>query len=143
MTKITVIPIQRRKTHPIEIDDKILHYDSKAKILGMTYTTWGLHTQVNNRRRIATGTLQRLRAFRQLSTKSRLRLFKTIVRPQFLYPITPLHSAHPIKNANQQIAVNPELGAQVRGRTAGNFYPSHENSILMAFNLSFILYIVC
>ena len=92
MTKFKILKISRRKTHPVIVNDRLIDYASNVRILGMTYSSLGLKPQVTARREIANRTLNRLQRFRTLSSDNKRRLYKTIVRPQLLYPIVPLNT---------------------------------------------------
>ena len=75
----------------------------------MTYSTFGLKPQVTSRRAIATTTLNKLQRFRTLSSDSKRRLYKTIVRPQLLYPIVPLNTLSTTQTRRLQQVQNRAL----------------------------------
>ena len=83
---------QQHTTHPIIADEQIIPYTNKATALGLTFSTRSITPQITTRRAMAMRTLNRLQRFRSLSTNNKRRLYKTIIRPQLLYPIIPLNT---------------------------------------------------
>ena len=92
MHKFQTLNIARRTTHPIITDEQIISYTNKATVLGLTFSTRSITPQITTRRAMAMKTLKRLQRFRNLSTNNKRRLYKTIIRPQLLYPIIPLNT---------------------------------------------------
>ena len=92
MHKFQTLNIARRTTHPIIADEQIIPYTNKATALGLTFSTRSITPQITTRRAMAMRTLNRLQRFRNLSTNNKRRLYKTIIRPQLLYPIIPLNT---------------------------------------------------
>ena len=92
MHKFQTLNIARRTTHPIIADEQIIIYTNKATALGLTFSTRSITPQITTRRAMAMRTLNRLQRFRNLSTNNKRRLYKTIIRPQLLYPIIPLNT---------------------------------------------------
>ena len=64
--------ISRRNTAPVIIDRKEINYTNKTKILGMTYSTQEISSQVQTRKAMAMKTLTKLQRFRNLSEKKTL-----------------------------------------------------------------------
>ena len=91
MHKFQTLNIARRTTHPIIADEQIIPYTSKSTALGLTFSKRSITPQITTRRAMAMRTLNRLQRFRNLSTNNK-RLYKTIIRPQLLYPIIPLNT---------------------------------------------------
>ena len=109
LTKFKILKINRHKTHPVIVDDQLIDYTNNIRLLGMTYSTFGLKPQVTSRRAIANNTLNRLQRFRTLSSDSKRRLYKTIVRPQLLYPIVPLNTLSTAQTRRLQQVQNRAL----------------------------------
>ena len=96
-------------THPIIVNRNQIDYTTTIKILGMTYAAFGLKPQVTSRRAIANNTLNKLQRFRTLSPTNKRRLYKTIVRPQLLYPIVPLNTLSTAQTRRLQQVQNRAL----------------------------------
>ena len=92
INKFQIMNVSRRNTTPVIVNRKEINYTNKTKILGMTYSTHSISSQVEIRKAMAMKTLTRLQRFRNLSEKNKRKLYLTIVRPQLLYPIIPLNS---------------------------------------------------
>ena len=92
-TKFTLLPISRRKTAIVSVDDKIIPYKSQGKVLGLSISTRGFQTQIKQRTAVAKRRLLKLNRFKKLSTKNKLLLYTSTVRAALLYPIIPLHTA--------------------------------------------------
>ena len=96
------------KTHPIIADEQIIPYTNKATALGLTFSTRSITPQITTHRAMAMRTLNRLQRFRKLSTNNK-RLYKTIIRPQLLYPIIPLNTISPSSYRKLQQVQNKAL----------------------------------
>ena len=101
--------ISRRNTAPVIINRKEINYTNKTKILGMTYSTHGISPQFEIRIAMAMKTLTRLQRFWNLFEKNKRKLYLTIVRPQFLYPIIPLNSISKTAHKKLQKVQNKAL----------------------------------
>lgn len=91
-SKFTIIPMNRRKTEDIIIDDKLFPYTNKGKILGLNISTNGIAPQIVTRRAMALAQLNKLYRFRHLSTKNKRLLYMATVRSTLTYPTIPLHT---------------------------------------------------
>lgn len=90
--KFKIIPISRRKTQDITIGNRTHTYTNSGKMLGLTFTTWGITKQGQIRASIAKHNLQKLYRFRKLSTRNKLKLYNSTVRSALIYPTIPLHT---------------------------------------------------
>jgi len=92
-TKFTIVPISRRRTDEITLDnDKTLPYSTKGKLLGLNFNTYGITPQTKIRTEIGRSNLDKLIRFRHLSTTLKRRLYITTVRSALIYPTIPLHT---------------------------------------------------
>lgn len=90
--KFVVVPISRNKTQQIYIDDKLIDYSNRGKVLGLTIASKGILHQVPIRKAIANKNLTKIFRFRNLNIKNKLKLYKTLVRSTLIYPIIPLNT---------------------------------------------------
>ena len=104
MHKFQTLNIARHTTHPIITDKQIISYTNKATVLGPTFTTSSFTQKKlpTTRRVMAMKTLNRyrLQRFRNISANNKRRLYKTIIRPQLLYPIISLNSVNTISHSS-------------------------------------------
>lgn len=91
-TKFTVIPISRRKTADISIDNTIIPYKNSGTVLGLHFNTHGFTPQIAHRKGIATANLNKLARFSNLPPRTKKKLYLTYVRPALIYPIIPIHT---------------------------------------------------
>ena len=90
-TKTKVIPIGRRKTGDIILDNgDIMYYDQEGVILGLKISTTGYKTHVTNRVNKAKAELTKLFRFRELSTRNKRKLYLSLIRPILTYPTIPM-----------------------------------------------------
>ena len=107
--KFKIIPISRRLTDPINIDGNRLSYTTEGKVLGLKLTTTGITRQVEYRRQIALANLNKIQRFNRLKTKTKLRLYKALVRPALTYPIIPMNTYCPSNMKKLQRVQNRAL----------------------------------
>ena len=129
----------RRTNNPIH---------KKATVVGLTFSTRSITPQITTRRALAMKTLNRLQRFRNISTNNERRLYKTIIRPQLLYPIIPLntisHSSYrklqQVQNKALRFIENTKLTDRIPSTTlhtrnelpAINTYPQTSNRCMEA-----------
>ena len=92
-TKFKIIPISRRITHDIFIDNTHIPYTPQGKVLGLNLSTNGISNQINIRKNIASANLNKLYRFKHLSCTNKRKLYIALVRSALTYPIIPLHTA--------------------------------------------------
>ena len=90
--KFQIIPIGRRNTTQIKIDQQDYEYTPHGKILGLNFNTWGIKNQVTTRKQIARDSLGKLYRFRDLSQQNKLKLYKSLVQSALIYPVIPLNT---------------------------------------------------
>ena len=88
--KFKLVSMAKTKTEKITIDGQELPYAPEATILGLTLTRTGINTHFKNRLRKARYQRKKLRRFRNLRTKIKVQLYKSLLRPVMEYPIVPL-----------------------------------------------------
>ena len=92
--KFCIIPISRRNTENIEIDDQILEYQNKGTVLGLNISTYGISSQIAKRKAIANCNLDKILRFKNLSRESKTKLYKSMVLSALIYPTVPLNTAY-------------------------------------------------
>lgn len=90
--KFTLIPISRRKTANISVDGEPYPYSQKGKVLGLSFTGYGLSSQVPRRCKIAKTNLSKLLRFQGLSMQIKRKLYIAMVRSALTYPAIPLNT---------------------------------------------------
>ena len=91
-SKFIIIPISRRNTWDIFIDDTYIPYSRRGKMLGLNLTTYGFSNQTKIRRAIATSQLTKLNRFSRLNITNKRKLYLALVRSALTYPVIPLHT---------------------------------------------------
>ena len=92
LSKFEVIAIGNRRMPSINIDGEVTHYKETIKLLGMwiKYNNF-FAKQVKCNAGRANEELQKLKRFRNLKKKLKIRLYKTIVLPHLTNPAAPLN----------------------------------------------------
>jgi len=90
INKFKLIPIARRNSQPITINNTNIPYTHTGNILGLQFTSTGFTTHVKQRITQAKTTLTKLKRFSCCTPQTKLRLYKTTVRPILEYTAIPL-----------------------------------------------------
>ena len=88
--KFQIISVSAVKPVDIEIDNQIIPFKQSATILGLTINTRGTSVHLRGRTGYAKTQVQKLKRFKDMSTNTRLYLYKTLIRPILEYPIIPI-----------------------------------------------------
>ena len=80
------MPISRIKTSDITINNNILQYTNKGKILGLTFNTRGIIPQIKIHREIANDNLTKLYRFHNLISRNKQKLYNALVISALIYP---------------------------------------------------------
>ena len=89
--KFTIIPISRKKTTDIIVNNEQLRYSSTGKVLGLNFNPQGIIPQVKVRTAIAKNNLSKLHRFSNLSQRNKTKLYNSLVRSALIYPPVPLN----------------------------------------------------
>lgn len=93
IAKFKVIPIGRKKTAEVKVNNHIYQYSTKGKVLGLTITSSGYIEHINNRINLAASNLRSLFVLRDLSVANKKKIYSAIVRSTLTYPTIPIHIA--------------------------------------------------
>jgi hypothetical protein len=107
--KFKIIPISRRITSDIRINDQHFPYTTHGTVLGLNFSTHGFCSQVSIRQKIASSNLSKLYRFMHLSPTTKRRLYLAFVRSALIYPIIPLHTMSPTSISKLQKVQNRAL----------------------------------
>jgi hypothetical protein len=107
--KFKIIPVSRRKTSDIYIEDQYFPYTSHGTVLGLKFSTNGFSSQITSRQAIAYKNLNKLYRFTHLSLTTKLKLYLAFVRSALLYPVIPLHTLSPTAISKLQRVQNKAL----------------------------------
>ena len=88
--KFQLISISSTSPSDVVVDNTLMPFKRQAKILGLTLTTRGLTSHIRERKMQANTQLTKLKRFRKLNTKTKLNLYKTLIRPIMEYPAIPI-----------------------------------------------------
>ena len=77
-TKFKLISITKRKPNDVEVEGERIPFARTSTVLGLTLRGSGLNTHITQRLIMAKAQRAKLRRFRKLSTKSKMRFFKTL-----------------------------------------------------------------
>jgi hypothetical protein len=91
-SKFSIIPINRRNTEDIFLENQHIPYTNRGKILGLSISSWGIASQIAVRKGTANSNLNKLNRFRHLSPQNKRLLYMATVRSALTYPTIPLHT---------------------------------------------------
>ena len=91
-SKFAIITVGFYKAPNIVIDNTLIPYSLEAKLLGHTITRNNFYVKQIKKNTIkANAELKKLKRFRNLKIKLKIRLYKALILPLLTYPITPLN----------------------------------------------------
>ena len=90
--KFDIIALNRQNKAPIIINDRIIPYKSKGKILGLTFSDFSIKPHIAIRIFSAKNKLTKLQKFKNLTTHNKLKLYKTIILPTLTFPTVPINT---------------------------------------------------
>ena len=107
--KFTIIPAARCNPPLITINGTDLPYSHLGTMLGLTINTRGTHTHVKQRIARARVALAKLQRFSRCHPRTKIKLYKTTVRPILEYPPIPLVAMSHSQTLKMQIIQNRAL----------------------------------
>ena len=135
--KFKLIAITFRKTEPVTINNSIIPYTNRAKVLGLDFNPRGFSPHIAIRTITAKHRLSKLNRFRHLNESNKRLLYIATVRSSLIYPTIPLHTL-----ANSQIKklqrVQNKATRFITGNTLSNRIDSitlHNSTLLDPINV--------
>lgn len=104
--KFQIISAGTCRHKQLHTQDATIEYSTTAKVLGLKITNTGYSAHVKERIHIANSTLTRMYRFRNIKQKTKKKLYTTLIRPQLIYPVIPLHSISTTQQKNMQRVQN-------------------------------------
>ena len=134
MDKFQIIPISKRIPADIIVEGTRLQYSQTGKVLGLTLKRNGSSAHAKERVRQAGAQLTRLRRFNRLETKTKIHLYKALIRPILEYPPVPLHTISKTQKLNIQKIQNRAILWATNNPRGTALEPLHEALNLEAMN---------
>ena len=94
---------------PINVEGKLIPFSNEVKTLGLTLKRTGIIAHINNRVLQAKLQTNKLKRFNKMREKTKLHLYKALVRPILKYPIIPNAIASRPNMLNMQRVQNKNL----------------------------------
>lgn len=88
--KFRLISISSREPHEVSMNGEPLQFDRNATVLGLTISRTGLSTHLTKRLQQAKAVRTKLKRFKKLKTKTKIHLYKALMRPVIEYPVVPI-----------------------------------------------------
>ncbi len=107
--KFKIIPMAQYKQMKIKVNDKEIDTCKEGKLLGLKIQSTGIVGHCANVKNKGNAVLTNLRRFRNLSTKVKTTLIKTLLIPILEYPPIPLCSVSLHQKKNLQTVLNKAL----------------------------------
>ena len=80
-SKLSTILLTRINTADTDIGNDHYEYTYKGKILGLTSSSRGIHTQIRGRKTITDRNLTKLNRFRNVNIQNKRKQYKSLIRP--------------------------------------------------------------
>ena len=110
LTKFAVLSISKSRPSPIYMNDgRRIQFKSEIKILGLTLKRTGFVQHITNRIIIAKRQTKKIKRFVKLKTKTKMNLYKALVRPTIEYPVVPLSLASASQISKMQKVQNQNI----------------------------------
>ena len=117
--KFQLLSVSSTKPKDVYVEGTKVPHKSSIKILGMTFTTYGLSNHIKQRKNLADKQLLKLKRFKNLDYKLKVQLFTTMIRPVIEYPVTPICVASKTNIQKLQKTQNKALRACWPGDVIG------------------------
>ena len=109
-SKFNIITIGFYKAPNIVIQNTVIPYSLQTKLLGLTFRRNNFYVkQVDNISKRANAELKKLKRFRNLKRKLKIRLHKSLILPLLTYPIVPLNICSNTQINKLQIVQNKAI----------------------------------
>lgn len=92
LAKFTVLPLATYNPAPLLVDGDVVDFRPRGSLLGLAISTRGYTSHVTQRVVRARAALVKLYRFRELDTRLKLHLVKSLVLPILTYPPIPTHA---------------------------------------------------
>lgn len=90
--KFKIVPIMKKKLEPIIVDDEHYPYSDNTTTLGLKITRNGYSTFFTEKKHKAQAALTNLKRFKNMSSKTKQKLYTTLIKPILEYPPIPIHT---------------------------------------------------
>ena len=88
--KFKLLSVSKLKPNLVNIDGQNINFTNKINVLGLELTRTGIASHVKKRINLAKVTHKKLKRFSKLSSKIKIHLYKSMIRPIMEYPNTPM-----------------------------------------------------
>ena len=102
ITKFKVMSISKTRPILIEIDNRIVPFADDCSILGLKVKRTGIVSHLADRIKQAKAQSQKIKRFANLNDKTKLHLYKAVIRPVLEYPVIPNALASKKQSINMQ-----------------------------------------
>ena len=106
-TKFKVRSISKNRPNPIEIDDRIVPFANECSILGLKVKRIGIVGHLADRQVKVQS--QKIKRFADLKDKTKLYLYKAVIRPVLEHPVIPNSLAFKTQLTNVQQIQNQKM----------------------------------
>ena len=115
-TKFKILAISKTKPINIQIDNQVMPFSNECTILGTKFKRTGMANHIMNRVNLAKAQTRRIKRFMTLKEKSKLHLYKALIRPVLGYPVISNALASKKQMLNMQKVQNANLKIVAKNR---------------------------
>ena len=109
ITKFKLMSVSKLKPAQVEIENRQINFANECSILGLKLKRTGTVSHLTERIHKAKTQTQKLKRFINLETKTKMHLYKALVRPILEYPVIPNALASNTQMSNMQKIQNRNL----------------------------------
>ena len=88
-TKFKILAISKTKPINIQIDNQVMPFSNQCTIIGTKFKRTGMSNHIMNRVNLAKAQTSRIKRFMTLKEKTKLYLYKALIRPVLEYSVIP------------------------------------------------------
>ena len=89
VNKFNLLSLSKSKPSPVTIDNRLIPFKNECDISGLKLKCTGIISHITSRISMAKTQTQKLKRFNGLNMKTRLHLYKALIRPIFEYTVIP------------------------------------------------------
>ena len=109
LTKFGLLSISKKNPRQVTVDGRPINFKEEIKVLGLSIRRTGTVRHISNRINFAKQQTNKLKRFIKLETKTKLTLYKAMIRPILEYPIVPTALASKAQTRKMQRVQNKNL----------------------------------
>ena len=138
INKFSILSVSKSKPEVISVEGRRINFKNEIKILGLTLKRTGIIKHISDRITMAKNQTKKISRFSKLQQKTKMHLYKALIRPLLEYPVIPIALASKSQLLKIQRVQNKNVKFITRNEEnllAGTMKETHELLNLEAMNM--------